>query len=105
MKYVVLNEESPDFPPNQPLPRVINGFRLVPKTYTTDNCSFRFVWYILPNCSARTFFFPNLKSAIDFALKYSNNHSDNFWLKRWSTLYSIDYAIKFSLNNLSHFII
>lgn len=80
---------------SHPLPRIVNGFRLCPiESIPNSSGDSVFIWSITPNRSYRTFFFGSIDSAVDFAKKYKNNHSDKFWFNLFSRQYHFAYVCR-----------
>lgn len=75
--------------PALPLPRVINGFRLVASYYAPLFGDFRVFWSITPNRSPHRFCFCSLSHAVDFAKRYKNCHTESFWSGVFVSVYSL----------------
>lgn len=68
--------------------RVLRGFAVYQWT-KPDVLPF---YSIQPNGSQRVFFFRTFAMADEFCQHFTNNHSDGFWLKRWSKVRSKNFV-------------
>lgn len=88
-------------PVSLPLPRIVNGFRIVPEWI--DESEQNYIWYILPNKTQWRFYFRNLAAAQRWATAFQNSHTDEFWSQRWIPLYAkhnvVNLALKMYGNN------
>lgn len=75
-----------------PLPRTLNGFRLVPVVFQfhVENELYGIIWRITPQQSIHDFYFRDISQAMSFAKKFSNNHRQSFWNERYMPLYSFE---------------
>lgn len=64
--------------------RILRGFAVYQWT-KPDVLPF---YSIQPNKSQRVFFFRTFEMADEFCRHFTNDHSDGFWLKRWSKVRS-----------------
>lgn len=82
-------------PAQLPLPRFVNGWRLVPEFYAPLFGDYRVYWYVVPRRFNKKFCFSSLRHISDFALKYKDCHTFVFWSKVYCPVYSLEQVQKF----------
>ena len=70
---------------NQICDHICNGFRITSVPVVKGSEISGYIFQILPNRSSRYFCFLHIQEAYDFCKRFTNKHSDNFWLNLWNS--------------------